>query len=468
MPTREHDDKPEDVSSFVRVSGFGLRHAAALDGGHSERSDVILAPIGSAGDVLPFVWLGRVLRERGHRVTLITAVVFEDVVRATGLDFVGLGSEEGFDEVLRNPDVWHGWRGPEIIFRHLGESTQLLYDAIGRTVTPGRSTLLVAPGTAFGARLAREKLGLPLISVQLQPVCYLSMYETPQLSPPLGWVSRMPRWFKRILFRLPNPMDRGAGPGVRAACAAEGIAPPRRLYSDWFHSPDGDLALFPDWFAAPQPDWPTNLFQHSFPLEDLATEQAIPPALAQFLSTGTKPILFTAGSAMRHSAEFFDAAIRACVASGRRGIFATRYPDQLPAELPPDGCSVDYAPFGRVLPHCAAIVHHGGIGTTSQALAAGVPQVVMPMAHDQPDNAARVERLGVGRTLLPPMLNAVSLASALQDLVDDPAVAHRAHELADRLRLDRGTERLLQWMTARSLMTKGAAGTAIASKHRKI
>ncbi len=446
-------------ASFVHHSDFDIRQA--------ERSDVILTPMGSAGDVLPFVWLGRLLRERGHHVTIITAVVFDEIIRATGLNFVGLGTRDEFDALIADPNVWHGWRGPELIFRHVGKSTASTFAAIRDAVRPGAATLLLAPGTSFAARLAREKLGLPLIGVHLQPACYLSIHETPILGPHLAWVTRMPRWVKEILLRLPNPMDRWAGPGVRAACEAQGIPAPRRLYFDWFHSPDGDLALFPEWFAAPQPDWPEQVYQHSFPLEDLAAEQAMPRALADFLATGGRPVLFTVGSAMRHGTEFFATALRVCVETGRRGILATRYPEQLPAVLPAGVCGVEYVPFGRVLPHCAALVHHGGIGTTAQGLAAGVPQVVMPMAHDQPDNAARLVRLGVGRTLPPREFNAATLAAALAQIVDQPDVLRAAKALAERLGGDRSIGPMIEWIESRmqrpapSVLPESGAGRKI-------
>src|SRR5450631_3737971 len=187
----EADKNSGDVSSFVRHSGFGLRH--------SERSDVVLMPFGSAGDVFPFVWLGRLLRNRGHRVTIITAVVFDEFVHATGLNFVGIGTPAEFDDILKNPDVWSAVRGPELIFKLAGGSTARQFAAIRHALPDLRNVLLIAPGTAFGARLAREKLGIPLISVNLQPVCYISLVETPIMGPHLAWVSRMPRWLKRIL-----------------------------------------------------------------------------------------------------------------------------------------------------------------------------------------------------------------------------------------------------------------------------
>jgi rhamnosyltransferase subunit B len=117
--------------------------------------------------------------------------------------------------------------------------------------------------------------------------------------------------------------------------------------------------------------------------------------------------------------------------------------------LPDVVCPVEYVPFGRVLPRCAAIVHHGGIGTTAQGLAAGLPQVVMPMAHDQPDNAARLVRLGVGRSLPPREFHAANLGEALDQLVENPAVQEAADLLRRQLQADRSSEALLEWIQSR-------------------
>ena len=94
---------------------------------------------------------------------------------------------------------------------------------------------------------------------------------------------------------------------------------------------------------------------------------------------------------------------------------------------------LDYLAFSEVLPRCAVLVHHGGIGTTAQAIAAGIPQVIRPMAHDQPDNAARVEKLGVGASLSPPKFNAVSLAEQLNALLTSQAVLDRCRTCAERI-----------------------------------
>jgi UDP:flavonoid glycosyltransferase YjiC (YdhE family) len=136
---------------------------------------------------------------------------------------------------------------------------------------------------------------------------------------------------------------------------------------------------------------------------------------------------------MQQGRPFFDAAADACRRLGCRGVLLTRYRQQVPERLPPNVRHFDYVPFSRLLPRSAALVHHGGIGTTAQALAAGIPQLVMPMSHDQPDNAARVERLGVGLSLAPRRFQGPAVAAALERLLHTPEVGARCRAVAERM-----------------------------------
>src|SRR6185436_16882143 len=105
-----------------------------------------------------------------------------------------------------------------------------------------------------------------------------------------------------------------------------------------------------------------------------------------------------------------------------RGILVTRYPEQVPAGLPESIRAFEYVPFGRAFPRGAAVVHHGGIGTMAQCMAAGVPQMIMPMAHDQPDNAVRVKRFGIGDYLYPKKFKAGRIAERLGRLIGSEEV----------------------------------------------
>jgi UDP:flavonoid glycosyltransferase YjiC (YdhE family) len=398
----------------------------------------ILTPFGSAGDVNPFLWLGRGLQERGHAVTLIVAPPFADVARRAGLPCVTVGEPGFYERVVQDPDLWHPWRGLNLTLGLAGRATGEYFEAIRGTVErAGGDVVLVGSLLALGARLAREKLGVPLATIHLQPAVLLSLYDTPVMRAHMEWFARLPRWLKRAFFALPNPLDQAAGPAVRAACARAGVAPPRNLMREWMHSPDAVLGLFPAWFGPPQPDWPPRCRLAGFPLYDLGDQQGLTPELERFLAEGPPPVLFTPGSAMAHGRGFFATAQEACARLGTRAIFATAHRDQLPAQRPAAVLAVDYAPFSRLLPRVAAVVHHGGIGTLSQALAAGVPQLVMPMAHDQPDNAHRLVRLGVALRLYPRRFTAERVAAALRHLLQNSAVRAACAAAAEKVRADR-------------------------------
>jgi UDP:flavonoid glycosyltransferase YjiC (YdhE family) len=403
---------------------------------------VLLLPLGSSGDVHPFLWIGRQLRERGHEVAVVVNAMFGESVRALGLRHVPFGDEAEFHALLDHPDIWHPTRGQALVMRAMGDLVARHCEVLAREAD--HDTLVLAPATAFGASIMREKIGFPLVTVHLQPCVILSASDTAFFSRGMGWTQNLPVPLKRLLFRLIEAHIGGlVRPGVRAACKATGVRAPRNAFREWWHSPDGGLCLWPEWFAPPQSDWPPSMRCTGFPLYDLADHIPLSPELESFLATGAPPVLFTAGSAMAQAEKFFRTAVEACRATGRRAIFATRFPRQLPASLPPEIFHADYAPFSTLLPRCAGIVHHGGIGTTSQALAAGVPQLVQPFSHDQPDNASRVRKLGCGDWIWPDELTSHHLALKLEGVIGDEAVRARCAEIGNRLRAEDSAARLL-------------------------
>ncbi len=406
----------------------------------------ILCPFGSGGDVFPFIGIGRSLRTRGHRVTMISMDTFEDAIHGAGLGFESIGSKEDFDRFSKDPTLWKSMRGTHLVFKMAGEAVRPYYEKIKPLIQPAEPTVILAPGTVFGARLAREKLGVPLIVVHLQPAVFISIHDTPVYFEGRHLLNKLPSGLKRLLFSLPTPMDFGAGPALRRACRAEGVQPPRRLHPHWWHSPDGNVALFPAWFAAPQPDWPQPLYQHTFPMEDLATGATLSQELRAFLDAGPKPLVFTPGTANQHARPFFSAALEACQKLGRRAVFATRHPAHLPANLPASILFQEYVPFSLLLPRAEALIYHGGIGTCSQALAAGIPHLIMAMAHDQPDNANRLRRLGLGDSLSPAQWTGERIIAKLRPLLDNPAVAEACARCADLMKQAPSMDKLAAWL----------------------
>jgi rhamnosyltransferase subunit B len=395
--------------------------------------NILLIALGSAGDVHPIVGLGLALRERGHKVSLAANPYHELLVRRVGLPFESVGTREDYLEAMADPNLWHPLRGTYMVIERLMlPLVEPLFAMCERFAAKG-DAVIAAPATALGARVAQEKLGIPLVTLHLQPAALRSMCESPVIGPMLLG-DGVPRWLKRLQFGLADALiaDRLINRQLTPFRARHGLAPVRHVMGDWWNSTERVIGLFPDWFATPQPDWPRQVVLTGFPLWDEQGYSAVPAGLEAFLAEGTPPIVFTPGSAMLHGQEFFRAGVEACRLLGRRGILLTRFPEQLPAHLPADVRHFDFVSLGALLPRSAAIVHHAGIGTLAQGLAAGIPHLAMPMSHDQPDNAARLGRLGVGLSLRPQHFRAARVAAALDRLLADRAVQDRCRDLAAR------------------------------------
>jgi rhamnosyltransferase subunit B len=398
----------------------------------SRRQRFLLAPYGSAGDVYPFLWLGQELRRRGHEVVLVASPVFTEAARAVGLRLTPVGTREQFRALSSDPKYWHPLLGPWMVLGSARLWFTELESLYHRLIQPGRTTVL-ASAPNFAATLAARRTGTRLITVHLQPVAILSALQPPVFGWGWQWMRWLPVGVRRWAMRQPNPVDWMVGPMLRRGCRAAGLQPPRTIFTEWWDSPDGVLCLFPPWFAPPQPDWPQPHRQTDFPLFDPGLVSSADPDLENFLAAGPPPVLFTAGSAMGCPRDFFSAAVAACLHENCRGLLISAYPAELPPDLPPTVRAVSYASFARIFPRCEIIVHHGGIGTSAQALAAGVPQLIVPRSHDQPDNAERLQNLGCALTLPAWKVNGKRLAGVLRTLRSSPHYRAVAQNLASRL-----------------------------------
>jgi UDP:flavonoid glycosyltransferase YjiC (YdhE family) len=394
--------------------------------------NMILVALGSHGDVHPFVGIGMELRRRGHRVQVIAYSHFEKLIADAGLELVSCGTAEEFKRLASDPRAWKRFRGTQTVLSFVGMLIRPIYRLIAENYVPGQ-TVVAASSLALGARVAQDHLNIPTTSIHLQPTMLWSAIDPPFIqglfTPP--W---MPNWMKRMQYELGEflVLDRILAPPLNAFRRELGLGPVKRVFGHYAHSPQRVIGMFPDWFAPPAPDWPAQVRLTGFPLFDERGITALPEGLVRFLDEGEPPIAFTPGSAMWQGERFFEESARACEMLGRRGLLLTRHPDHLPRQLPPGVKHVEYAPFSELLPRCAALVHHGGIGTSSQALTAGVPQLVVPHAHDQPDNAARLIRLGVARKLEVSKYRRARIARTLQELLQSPDTRRRCSEIAAR------------------------------------
>ncbi len=407
--------------------------------------NILLIPMGSMGDVYPLVGLGVALRSRGHRIEVIANSYYQSIIERAGLSFVELGTYEDLRPGIDDPNLWHRRKALAVLAQTILPLMRPLYETIARQYIPGE-TIVVASSLALAARVAQERLGLPLVTVHLQPTVFRSAYEDMEFLP----ARFSPRWLrapgKRLLDWLLDVLllDPLLGREINALRAELGLPRVRRVLYRWLHSPQLVLGLFPEWFASPQPDWPPQTRLTGFPLYDGHAPHEVPKEVEAFLAAGTPPIVFTPGSAMKHGQQFFAESVTACQLLGRRGLLLTRFREQVPDNLPEGTCHFDYLPLSQVLPRSSALVSHGGIGTVSQALVAGIPQLVMPMAFDQFPNAARLVQLGVARSLPVKAYRGPSVALALDSLLKSVEVRNQCQAIAKKSHFENSLETACQ------------------------
>jgi len=390
-----------------------------------------ITALGSAGDVYPFLAIGRALRARGHDVVVYASEHFTDKIAEAGLEFGGGSSREEYERLMRDPRLWH----PSKAFRFVMEEGLVpelprLFESMRAEARRG-DTVLVASSLDLASRIVRDLEPVRLATVHLAPVIFRTLYAMPRLG-----TRKLPAWLPRFAKRLlwwgaDRFFDPSYVPAINELRAKHGLAPVHRPLRSWWHSPDLVLGLFPDWFGPPQPDWPPQLELCGFVRYD--SRGLDDPELDAFLDAGEPPVLFTAGSANIQADVFFRESADACRRLGRRAIFVTTARDSVPARLPDSILYRAYAPFGAVLPRTAALVSHGGIGTVAQGLAAGVPQLVASLAHDQFDNAGRLEDLGVALQLTQRRYNGEQAAKRLAFLLTSTEVAAACREARDRM-----------------------------------
>lgn len=396
----------------------------------------LLVSTGSAGNMLPFVGLGAALRARGHEVTLIASGAGTDAACEAGLPVVALDDPQAGPPLpapdaatVRKPGFLRTL-GPHAV-RHMRRVYQLVAErrAAGETV-------IVAPGWLFGARIAQEKLGVPLATVNLQPLLFGSVYDTPSLP---RWA---PRWIPRLINTIvERSVDRGLAPVIDAFRAELGLSTVRRPVLRWWRSPELVIGFFPAWYSAPQPDWPAQTLLGGFPLYD-APGTTVPPELEEYLADGEPPLVFSQAWMVQDARGYFEASVEVARRLGRRAVLLTAHPQQLPRSLPRGIRHFGFVPLSRLLPRAAALVHHGGMGTLGQALAAGVPQLTVPMILDQFDNSRRLHRLGVSANVRAAAYRPATIARHLRRLLESPEVAARCRHYAALSRQEKPFEKV--------------------------
>jgi len=324
----------------------------------------------------------------------------------------------------------------QVIFPHLRDSYEDLTQA-----AQGADLLVTHPITYAGPLVA-QKTGIRWVSTVLAPISFLSDHD-PCVLAPAPWLAKLyPLGLAGVINKLGKSAMRSWSDPVRKFRVEIGLPPGAEPIFEGQHSPELVLAMFSELLGKPQPDWPPNTRVTGFAFYDrLEKAEGLTPELARFLDSGPPPIVFTLGSsAVMDAGDFYRQSAASAAELGRRAVLLIgRDPRNAHGEPLPDGViAADYAPFSEIFPRASAIVHQGGAGTTAQALRSGRPMLFVPFSHDQPDNAARVIRLGVARQIDRTEYRAKKVAAELRKLLDDPSCADKAQEAGRKIRSEDG------------------------------
>ena len=381
--------------------------------------------------------IGIELRRRGHHVTLATSAIYEPKVRSEGLEFVPLRPDVPVLDGAMLEQLMEARRGTERVIRFLAAATRESYQ--DTLPAAQQADVVVTHPITFGSVLAAQKTGVPWVSTMLAPASLFSAYDPPVPAPA--------PWLVSLRALGPAPMRAVITLGklqtstwlrpVAKLRQELGLGPGRNPLFEGQHSPRLVLALFAQCLARPQRDWPPHTIVTGFPFFDRHHEhQSLPEELQQFLADGPAPVVFSLGtSAVAAAGDFYTESLTAVRRLGRRAVFLTGHH---PHGLPEDAMAIEYAPHSELFPRAAAVVHHGGIGTTAQAMRSGRPMLVVPFSHDQFDNGARVKRLGVAEVLYRSRYRAKTAEAALRLLLENPHYEQAGAAVAAQLNSEDG------------------------------
>jgi UDP:flavonoid glycosyltransferase YjiC (YdhE family) len=406
---------------------------------------IVVTTAGSLGDLHPYLAIALGLKARGHEAIMATGECYRNKIEALGLGFRAVRPDCDW---VNNPEVMqrimHPRWGLVRVFREIWVPVlRQAYDDL-LAATEGADLLVAMQGAGVG-RLVAEKRGMPWVTAMHIPLLLASAYDPPILPGFVGLSKKLRsfgptfgkpfrdllKWATRVWARplLHLRDELGLPPDTSLNPLTDG------------QSPSLHLALFSKWLLDKQPDWPPQTIVTGFPWHDQEGAPNLPRDLARFLDDGSPPIVFTLGSAVSNNSgapQFFEHSAAAAKLLGRRAVLILKGSQNLPGELPNGVIACDYAPFSEIFPRAAAIVHHGGIGTTGLAMHSGRPTLIVPWAWDQPDNAERAARLGVSRTISVRRYTPRCVAGELRQLLDDPTYSQRAAEVAKQLQQEDG------------------------------
>jgi sterol 3beta-glucosyltransferase len=408
---------------------------------------ILILTLGSRGDVQPYIALGIGLQAAGHTVTLTTLPTFEGVATEHRLAFRPLRGE--FLELLQTPAgkaAIVGKGNPLALLRMVTPMLRGMLDD-GWSAAQGVDAIIYHP-KALGGHSIAEKLGIPgILALPLPLYSPTRAFPSPilpitQLGAGLNYASH------QLIVRLASASTRGMLNRWRKEVLGLPAAgdelmlsgrPTLRLYA---YSP----ALVPT-----PSDWDAHSVATGYWFLDQPSGWHPPDSLVAFLRAGPPPIYIGFGSMPSQDAAGKTALVLAALErAGQRGVLATGWGGLTATNLPPNVYALDAVPHDWLFPQMAAVVHHGGAGTTGAGVRAGVPTIICPFFGDQPFWGRRVAAAGVGPYPIPQKrLTVERLAEAMRVAATDPTMREQAASLGAQIRAEDGVTRAVALIEAR-------------------
>ena len=397
---------------------------------------ISLAALGSRGDTQPCLALAEGLLKRGHEVTLLASPRYQEVIGRSGVPHVPISfdpqeiveSEAG--QAMLNSGPLGFVRGIRTVIEPIAEQVLAELDR-----ACAGTELILAPSMGGIGRHLAQRHSVPHVILQFQPSEPTAAFANPVVSRrSLGPAAN------RASFALIEALTWAAiGPMInRIRRSVLELGPMRRssFHRDRVERVPVLCGVSP--VVVPRPsDWPGNVHMTGFWLR--GAQEELDDELSGFIAAGSAPVFVGFGSMAPADAQRTADQVRVALRrAGVRGVV-----QGLPAWEPVGGESVHFitggADHARLFPAMAAVVHHGGAGTTATGLQAGVPSIVCPFFGDQPYWAARVGALGAGPAALPiKELDADRLAARLRQAVGDRALRRRTRTISERLSAEDG------------------------------
>lgn len=392
-----------------------------------------LVTLGSTGDLYPFLAVGRALVEQGHAVVLLSQEPYRADARRAGLDFMPVADAQQHQRTLAHPKLWHPLDGFGVLWRHLCLPAALptweALQSLSSTTAPPLRVL--ASPLAIGARLARDTGPIRLWSAYLSPAALRHLEDPMFVGPwqvPRWWPRAWRRWAWRGLDRWKlEPLARGAVERLIAQAGAQPIK--GSVFGDWIHSPDGGLAFYdaafcplPSRWARPAAEAHPQRPVHQVGFPNFEWEAA--PALGSAPPFEAAPWIIFGGSAGTLGGADAGALAEHLADLSARPVILLDARLNTPERRSPTLLALPMQPLPPLLQQAHGFVHHGGVGSCAQGLAAGIPQYLIPRAYDQFENAAGVERIGAGWAL-PRGLGGASAAHLAQWITQQNTTAAR-------------------------------------------